>query len=81
MKVRQIEEESGSENEQENENYTFLVTNENEGSSSKIVVEIGGVSMKILIDSRASYYIVDREIQMRAVILLTERFRCELLYC
>ena len=49
-KVRQIEVESGSENEQENEDYTLVVTNENECNSSKIVVEIDGVRMKMLID-------------------------------
>ena len=59
MKVRQIEGES--ENEQDSENYTFVVTNENEGSSSKMVVEIGGVSMKMSIDSGASCNIVNRE--------------------
>ena len=61
MKVRQTEGVSGSENEQDSENYTFVVTNENKGSSSKIVVEIGEVSMNMLIGSGASCNIVDRE--------------------
>lgn len=61
MKIRQIEGESGSENEQENEDYTFVVTNEKECSRSKIVVEIGGVSVKMLIDSGSSCNTVDRE--------------------
>ena len=73
MKVRQIEGESGSENEQENENFTLVVTNENGGSSSKIVVEIGGVSMKMLIDSGASCNIVDRETWE---ILEQEKIKC-----
>ena len=50
MKVRQIEGKSGRENEQDGENYTFVVTNENEGSSSKIVVDIGGVNLCLNVD-------------------------------
>lgn len=52
--------ESGSENEQEND-YTFELTNENKCSSSKNVVEIGGVSVKMLTDSGASYNTVNQE--------------------
>ena len=61
MKVRLMKGESGSENEQENEDYTFELTNENKCSSSKNVAEIGGVSVKMLTDSGASYNIVNRE--------------------
>ena len=74
MKVRQTEGGSGSENEQDSENYTFVVINENEGNSLKIVVEIGGVSMKMLIDSGASCNIVDRETWE---ILKQEKIKCK----
>lgn len=60
MKVRLMKGESGSENEQEND-YTFELTNENKCSSSKNFVEIGGVSVKMLTDSGASYNTVNQE--------------------
>lgn len=41
--------------------FTFIVTNENDSDNSKIMVEICGVSLDMLIDPGASCNIVDIE--------------------
>ncbi|MCG8032586.1 MAG: aspartyl protease family protein, partial [Candidatus Thiodiazotropha taylori] len=56
MKVRQLEE-----NESDNSDYTFIVSNDNDRDNAKIMVEVGGISLNVMIDSGASCNIIDRE--------------------
>ena len=74
MKVRQVEENHGSDQESENGDYTFLVTNDNDSDNSKIMVDIGGVSLNMLIDSGSSCNIVDRDTWER---LKQMKIKCE----
>ena len=57
MKVRQVDENS----DQESGDYTFVVSNDHDSDNSKILVEVGGVNLDMLIDSGASCNIIDRD--------------------